>query len=628
MTDPQILVPTPEGMVPQPVEDPVPSGAEVRTTLRDAVIALEDEAVDLVMRVLSPIVNQVAMRVLGDATFQALTAASLDELTEILTEWGVAVDEQVLPHYQDVFRVGGMSALHQMAHRLPPFTEFPVEEISRPYMMEAAARHLAVAKNRFLQVGEYSWIEARQQLLNGMDRGESVDEIADNLREVIAVTEQQARAVARTEVVSAANAGALTQANLAGEAAPPFKQWLATDDQRTRPTHHAADGQVVPRTEVFHVGGSYLRYPGDPAGPPEETWNCRCTILFVESPDGIDVDSLDGRQTGGVLGQVIPENQIAEGQIDVAKLPRDLQDVGMALNRFRALPDPGLPEVGSLRPSDDLLGYESARLHVGELLDDVIAVRMRGTPGWAEPEVYRQHMREIMEKLGQPWAKAGDLTIKGYRSDVAGVIAAENMVLGSVKNLPRSWVARMEKLGLDRVERLPEQATMAYYDPSQRRVFLPGLGSPLHSGVAATHELGHMAEHAVPGLRRAEWVEKWHRESVDRGDEWQILRMPSPGSNVREDNYPHWYMGVDYIPTRQALGLERGTPGLPWRAEGEYPIANFYELWTAGTHAFLADQSAVTTARFFREAFPGMQEASLKDLRMRRWVLAMLATLR
>lgn len=63
-----------------------------------------------------------------------------------------------------------------------------------------------------------------------------------------------------------------------------FKTWLNTDDPRTRPTHVRAGDQRVQMDETFIVGGARLRFPHDPLGPPGETINCRCTLLFDEQP--------------------------------------------------------------------------------------------------------------------------------------------------------------------------------------------------------------------------------------------------------------------------------------------------------------------------------------------------------
>lgn len=57
------------------------------------------------------------------------------------------------------------------------------------------------------------------------------------------------------------------------------KTWVATLDDVTRETHAEADGQEVSIDEPFSVGGDELMFPGDD-GSPEETINCRCTLVY------------------------------------------------------------------------------------------------------------------------------------------------------------------------------------------------------------------------------------------------------------------------------------------------------------------------------------------------------------
>jgi len=70
--------------------------------------------------------------------------------------------------------------------------------------------------------------------------------------------------------------------------------WNTRRDTHVRPTHVKAQGQQRPLGEMFAVGKAWLRHPGDPDGPPNEVYGCRCwlnhrstvTGQFVATPAG------------------------------------------------------------------------------------------------------------------------------------------------------------------------------------------------------------------------------------------------------------------------------------------------------------------------------------------------------
>lgn len=92
---------------------------------------------------------------------------------------------------------------------------------------------------------------------------------------------RQARAltIARTEVLGAASFGQETAISLSGG---QKKEWVSSRDGEVRDSHEALDGEIVDVDESFSNG---CRFPGDPAGGPEEVINCRCALVAVSSEE-------------------------------------------------------------------------------------------------------------------------------------------------------------------------------------------------------------------------------------------------------------------------------------------------------------------------------------------------------
>ena len=115
------------------------------------------------------------------------------------------------------------------------------------------------------------------ETLQGILQGESMDKIAKRLRNVQEMNRTQAIRSARTIVTGAENKGRQdSYARAEADGIILQKEWIATNDGRTRHSHAVLDGAIVDQDKKFDNG---LMYPGDPSGRPEEVWNCRCTLV-------------------------------------------------------------------------------------------------------------------------------------------------------------------------------------------------------------------------------------------------------------------------------------------------------------------------------------------------------------
>jgi uncharacterized protein with gpF-like domain len=135
-------------------------------------------------------------------------------------------------------------------------------------------------RSRITNISETTRSQTVAAIAQGFAEGLGQDGVAEYVRSKVPMySTYRSRMIARTETHGAANFGAMAAANETG--LPLQKEWIAAQDERTRETHAAADGQIVDNNSAFDVGGASLMYPGDPSGPAEEVINCRCALGYI-----------------------------------------------------------------------------------------------------------------------------------------------------------------------------------------------------------------------------------------------------------------------------------------------------------------------------------------------------------
>lgn len=119
----------------------------------------------------------------------------------------------------------------------------------------------------------------RGELSRGIAQGMAYSDIARNLANQIDADYKKTLRIARTEGHRVGQASSYNASLVASEnGADIVKQWDATFDSRTRPTHREADGQIRAINEPFSVGMASGQYPGG-TGVAKEDINCRCVSL-------------------------------------------------------------------------------------------------------------------------------------------------------------------------------------------------------------------------------------------------------------------------------------------------------------------------------------------------------------
>ncbi len=241
--------------------------------------------------------EQLAAEGMELAVLQTMSTSEIEEalaqgdpaaLDVLLTIWAAYVATELLPRLDLSMAAAALAVLGRLSDAagdpLTPLWDQPLDTES----------YLLQAQNRLVAIGDHLWFNARTSLAEGIAAGESQPELAQRVRDAVGVTTPRARVIARTESHGARNVAAVaTLQRFEAQYAKPGvmrKQWQATEDERTRHTHHEADGQTVAFADSFTVGGFALAFPGDPAGPPQEVINCRCTTYAVFNPEDLNLN--------------------------------------------------------------------------------------------------------------------------------------------------------------------------------------------------------------------------------------------------------------------------------------------------------------------------------------------------
>lgn len=168
-----------------------------------------------------------------------------------------------------------------------------------PNGLYRAQQAVTAAKNRLVGIPDSVFRDVQARTFKATTEGWSIDELAAQVDAVLAEAgaerwRNRARTIARTEAVAAYNGGTYSGfLSYAGQLGGSWeKVWLETHDHRTRDTHREGvqgfGGQRVPLTAMFRHGEIEMLYPGWPEGPPDETINCRCSILLAREGEIID----------------------------------------------------------------------------------------------------------------------------------------------------------------------------------------------------------------------------------------------------------------------------------------------------------------------------------------------------
>lgn len=150
-----------------------------------------------------------------------------------------------------------------------------LEEV-RHLTSEGSAPRSAIPRPAIDRRADLAWNRRKVEAAARQGIGHTPAEAGERMRRVADMNSNATARRVRTAVNGAENAGRMDAMLARGGS----KRWVTVQDERVRDSHAELHGMTVPVDEEFPNG---LMFPGDPSGPPEEVYNCRCTLEWVDT---------------------------------------------------------------------------------------------------------------------------------------------------------------------------------------------------------------------------------------------------------------------------------------------------------------------------------------------------------
>jgi Phage Mu protein F like protein len=140
--------------------------------------------------------------------------------------------------------------------------------------------------NKVIEVTDTTYGQIQDVMAQDIKDGSTHYEIGQQIESKLdELWKTRGETISRTEVNSAMNAAMLEDARAI---VPDLNKVWACAFLNSRQDHIDADGQSVPQSEPFIVGGEEIMEPGDDSASADQIVNCACTIFFErpeEAPD-------------------------------------------------------------------------------------------------------------------------------------------------------------------------------------------------------------------------------------------------------------------------------------------------------------------------------------------------------
>ena len=221
-----------------------------------------------------------------------------NQIDEVLNTLRSGSFDVVNNHINDCYENGFIGAMYDLHGQKIPI----ISPIDLNLVVKAIQHDTKLSGGLYKRMGEDIQklkkdvtVQVSAGIAGGSTWNEMADKIAVGMNSPFKKAKNIAMRIAVTEGHRVQNQGALDAGIKAkSKGAEIVKQWDATLDGRTRPSHARVDGEIVELEDSFSNG---LSMPGDPKGHPKEVVRCRCALLQRAKwgLDGKELKTLEDR---------------------------------------------------------------------------------------------------------------------------------------------------------------------------------------------------------------------------------------------------------------------------------------------------------------------------------------------
>lgn len=250
----------------------------------------------------------------------------VDQLESILYDLQEGQFTNIADYLQESY-VNGYTGVY---YDIGKVTGIPVVmPIRQDQVVKAVQTDSKLSASLYNKLGEdvtYLKKSIRAELSRGIASGSTWNQmavhIAKGMNSPFRKAYNNAIRIARTEGHRIQNEAALDAQNEAKKkGANVVKQWDATLDDRTRPDHQAADGQIREIDDSFDVGGEKMKAPGV-GGSAKNVCNCRCCLL-QRAKWALDEDELEELKERAAFFGLDKSKDFEEFKQKYCQLPED-----------------------------------------------------------------------------------------------------------------------------------------------------------------------------------------------------------------------------------------------------------------------------------------------------------------